>query len=94
MATLVVVTAEPRIAPAGLPLTAPVTVAPLEACETPLAALGSSELLWLRRSGETATLVITYSGIERGQLIHVDLASRTVSVPNRPPFGWKLGGER
>lgn len=41
-------------------------------------------------------LVVLYDGAERGELLRVEYGSgvRTVSLPNRPPAGWMIGGRR
>lgn len=74
------------------PIPIPVaTVPPAPVCETPLAALAAKETLMLRRNGSSASLVIFYDGYERGALVTLDIETRTVIVPSRPPFGWKIG---
>jgi hypothetical protein len=86
-------TQTPPVALEGYPLVAG-PLPSLPGCESVLAATGGAETIVVRRSGRTATVMVVYSGVDRGQLVHIDIDSRTMWIPNRPPFGWSIGSDQ
>lgn len=53
--------------------------------------IGKGESLVVRSTGTSVVIEIWYQGVNRGKLADVDITTKTVLMPVRPPVYWSIG---
>lgn len=55
--------------------------------------VSGKESVMLVRERQAMRIYVAYDGALRGELVRLDIPSRTMMIPSRPPFGWSIGAQ-
>ena len=56
------------------------------------AVVDGKESIMLVRERRAMRIYVLYDGAIRGELMRLDLDTRTMVIPSRPPYGYSIGG--